>query len=107
MPKFLISERALSLRIFKKIRIYVFFLHLIEVNLGVVRECELDEDTAKQNCKKIEDAYRLKGLTNTEVDCLLCNSDGCNGAVQYGPIAVLIVLPAVIAKNLPFKFHFF
>lgn len=32
--------------------------------------------------------------------CEKCETDGCNGATQYGPIAILIVLPIAIVKFL-------
>lgn len=32
--------------------------------------------------------------------CETCNFDGCNGAAQYGPIAMLVIIPAVLAKLL-------
>jgi len=32
--------------------------------------------------------------------CETCSTDGCNGAAQYGPIALLVAIPAVIAKIL-------
>jgi len=32
--------------------------------------------------------------------CQTCTTDGCNGASQYGPIAMLVGIPVVIAKML-------
>lgn len=32
--------------------------------------------------------------------CEYCEYDGCNGAVQYGPIALLVAAPAVALKFL-------
>lgn len=32
--------------------------------------------------------------------CETCSTEGCNGAAQYGPIALLVAIPAVIAKIL-------
>jgi hypothetical protein len=32
--------------------------------------------------------------------CETCSTDGCNGAAQYGPIALLVAIPAVLAKIL-------
>jgi hypothetical protein len=32
--------------------------------------------------------------------CQTCTTDGCNGASQYGPIAMLVAIPVVIAKML-------
>jgi len=32
--------------------------------------------------------------------CQTCTTDGCNGAAQYGPIAMLVAIPVVIAKML-------
>lgn len=30
--------------------------------------------------------------------CETCSSDGCNGAAQYGPIALMAAIPVAIAK---------
>lgn len=30
--------------------------------------------------------------------CEYCDSDGCNGAAQYGPMAAIILIPAVLLK---------
>lgn len=32
--------------------------------------------------------------------CETCSTDGCNGAAQYGPVALLVIIPAAIAKLL-------
>jgi len=32
--------------------------------------------------------------------CETCSTDGCNGAAQYGPIALMVLIPAVLAKIL-------
>ncbi|XP_055683099.1 uncharacterized protein LOC129789974 [Lutzomyia longipalpis] len=32
--------------------------------------------------------------------CETCSHDGCNGASQYGPVALLVAIPAVLAKVL-------
>lgn len=32
--------------------------------------------------------------------CETCDTEGCNGAGQFGPIAVLVAIPAVVAKIL-------
>lgn len=74
------------------------FLHLIEAVLATARACALNEDAAKQACKNLEDGLHENGLPTAKIDCLVCNSDGCNGAAQYGPIALLIALPVAIAK---------
>lgn len=36
------------------------------------------------------------------VNCQLCDSDGCNGvndATQFGPIALLSIIPVVVARS--------
>lgn len=32
--------------------------------------------------------------------CETCSYDGCNGASQYGPTLLLLIIPAIIAKLL-------
>lgn len=38
--------------------------------------------------------------TNAKVDanCDKCDSDGCNGASEYGPVAMMIAIPVIIMK---------
>lgn len=31
-----------------------------------------------------------------ETSCVPCDSDGCNGASQYGPVAIMIAIPVII-----------
>lgn len=36
------------------------------------------------------------------VDCKVCDADGCNGASAYGPIALMMIGPVAVAKVLLF-----
>lgn len=56
------------------------------------RLCSATANAADEACK-------ANGADNI---CEKCDTDGCNGAIQYGPIAILIVLPIAIAKFLLF-----
>lgn len=96
----------------KKIHILHLFLHFVEAITAVARLCSLSAEVAQLTCKASENVIRALGCPNTNVDCLICNSDGCNGdatigsgkrqcgngAAQYKPIALLIALPVAIAK---------
>lgn len=68
----------------------------------MARGCGGSEQHAKDNCKMNENILRSLGRPNANVECLICKSDGCNGASQYGPIALLVALPVAIAKILKF-----
>lgn len=60
-----------------------------------------DDSSIMETCEASEASeadYRNKGYPNTVVKCFICQSDGCNGAAQYGPVVVLIALPVAIAK---------
>lgn len=57
------------------------------------RSCAMDEDHAQAMCY-------LWNSGNPNVKCDTCEKDGCNGASQYGPFALLVVLSVAVAKFL-------
>lgn len=59
----------------------------------VRRECSSSKEEAIAGCKLIG------GMVGFD-QCEICESDGCNGATQYGPAALLICIPLVIVKIL-------
>lgn len=71
-----------------------FIVDIIET----IRGCYKDEEYAKDIFRTKEYAFHKLGRPNANVDCFICNSNGCNGSAQYGPIALLIALPVVIAR---------
>lgn len=80
---------------------YFLFFSLISGNTGVQwvqRKCVMDENVANALCQTSKNTAHSYGHMNVEVKCVTCDTDGCNGATKYGPIAVLIVLPVAIAK---------
>lgn len=50
-----------------------------------------DEKVDKNDCKNAD----TPANTKTEF-CETCSTDGCNGAAQYGPIALSIAIPLMI-----------
>lgn len=54
---------------------------------SVTRSCAKNPEQADEFCKDTGFSY-----------CESCSSDGCNGAVQFGPIVVMTVTPVVMAK---------
>lgn len=66
------------------------------------RGCVKDQDDADAKCQATANLLHGSGYSGEVDNCLVCDTDGCNEAVQYGPIALLVVLPAAIAKFLLF-----
>lgn len=58
---------------------------------GVRRECST-KNVATLGCT----------LEKGNNECDICETDLCNGSVQYGPVALIIAIPAIIAKILSF-----
>lgn len=73
---------------------FIFILFFNEISENGVerigRVCSTSFLAAEVLCKE----NGAEGL------CEKCETDGCNGATQYGPIAILIVLPIAIVKFL-------
>lgn len=63
----------------------------------MLRQCETELFDADVLCEAFGNEIR-KAHPFVEINCLKCETDGCNGAIQYGPMAVLIALPVAIAK---------
>lgn len=73
-------------------------LSLIAVNDRVVisRSCAWEDVNAQPNsCINAQTPSYIK----TEF-CETCTTDGCNGASQYGPAALMVLLTALVAKLL-------
>lgn len=76
--------------------IFTYFSIVIK---EVTRACVLDEDVGKLNCAiKQATARNIFGMRNAKVECSVCSSDGCNGAAQYSPAALLMVLPIALVS---------
>lgn len=54
---------------------------------SVNRLCVENQAAADEHCKAGE-----------FTSCVSCATDECNGAAEYGPIALLVVVPVAIAK---------
>lgn len=62
----------------------------------VSRSCYWEDKNASKN-----DCMNNKVPPHTENEfCETCDTDGCNGASQFGPVALLITVPVAIAKIL-------
>lgn len=78
---------------------FFYFLYLNEGKEEVSRGCADDEGNAQRICANFQ--KRIKAAdSSASFDCTTCNTDACNGAVQYGAMALLIALPVAIAKIL-------
>lgn len=62
----------------------------------VKRGCAVNDQVVLAECN----AVRPSGTADNDFKCdsSTCDKDGCNGAAQYGPIALLTILPVAIAK---------
>lgn len=58
----------------------------------VVRVCAKSDADATELC--------TNDTGKTDFKCEICETDGCNSAVQYGPVALLVLIPMAIAKLL-------
>lgn len=82
---------------------FSFFFHFsfsrtIAVNdkLVISRSCYWEHmDAHKNDCLNNNTPSYIK----TEF-CETCSTDGCNGATQYGPVALLVAIPVAVAKIL-------
>lgn len=57
-----------------------------------------DENTAHAFCESFKNTPRTYGHLNVKSQCVTCETDGCNEAAHYGPMALLIALPVAIVK---------
>lgn len=57
----------------------------------VLRQCKTSADSAKATCEA-----ESKGSDSSI--CETCNTDECNGALQYGPVALMIAIPLAVIK---------
>lgn len=73
-----------------------FFLFTVNDKTVVSRSCFWEDVNApRDSCYSTNTPSYIK----TEY-CQTCNTDGCNGAGQFGPIAMLVAVPVVVAKML-------
>lgn len=79
-------------------RIFVYFFHLVKGVIEAKRGCARNENIENSDCRSFEVTLHNQGYPNAKAECFTCDSDGCNGAAQYGPIALFIALPVAIAK---------
>lgn len=62
----------------------------------VQRSCFFEDQNAVPNtCLNTNTPSYIK----TEF-CETCNTDGCNGAGQFGPIAILVAIPTIILAKI-------
>lgn len=72
---------------------YLFFWSKTDLNGGnptITRLCAKSEEHAKELCDNKSG--------KPEFSCKICETDGCNGAIQYGPIALLVAIPVAVAR---------
>lgn len=66
----------------------------------MARGYALNQLSVDSMCREMEKvAHRNNPNAVINVKCMACDTDGCNGAAQYGPFALLVVLPVAIAKT--------
>lgn len=76
-----------------------FFINIIpqredngKETITVNRLCVATPQLAEENCKEKDVKF-----------CQACETDKCNGAAQYGPVAVLVVaIPVIVTKIFAF-----
>lgn len=68
------------------------------MSLGVTQSCVLSESSAEAECKGFGDLIHFIDNPKADIKCVTCDTDGCNGAAQDGPIALLIALPVAITN---------
>lgn len=79
------------------------FVCLDEGVQAVIRYCTVSDIFAQTKCKQLENHARAVDVTNPEVHCTTCDTDGCNGAFACRPFVLFVVgLPVAIAKFLSF-----
>lgn len=64
-----------------------------------------DKPTITRLCAKTpEEATKFctDSAGQKDFKCNICETDGCNGAAQYGPVALLVLIPVAIAKMFTF-----
>lgn len=61
----------------------------------ISRFCANSPAEAVQLCNRNDTGKR-------DFKCEICDTDGCNGAVQYGPVALLVLIPVAIAQLFAF-----
>lgn len=77
---------------------YNFFVFFVVKGKEVVsRSCFWQKPNAPSNqCAIIDQSHpHIETLS-----CYSCSTDGCNGSVQYGPVALITVIVMVVAKCL-------
>lgn len=76
--------------------LFLFLIHLVNDKYVISRSCFWENINApKDECINNNTPSYIK----TEF-CETCDTDGCNGAAQYGPVALLVAIPVAITKIL-------
>lgn len=74
----------------------LFFCKIVNDKTVVTRSCYWEDANApRDTCQSVGTPSYIR----TEF-CETCTTDGCNGAAQYGPIAVVTIAAVAIAKLL-------
>lgn len=79
-----------------KKQISFYFIIIVSTNRipTVARLCAYSAAETHQLCTNVTGKNVFK--------CDSCETDGCNGAAQYGPVALFVVVPVAIAKFFTF-----
>lgn len=73
---------------------FYFCTSVVNDNYVISRSCLWEHiDAHKNDCLNSSTPSYIKTAY-----CETCTTDGCNGAAQYGPIALLIAIPMAVAK---------
>lgn len=81
---------------------YVEFFFIMTAKAGalLVRGCLDDTNVNEESCKEAGQDHP------TVAHCEICYTDGCNSAIEFGPIALLAVIPAAVTLILLSWFQF-
>lgn len=91
-----LNEKSLSFWINNNQNICFIFTITVNDKYVISRSCYWEHiDAHKNDCLSNNTPSYIK----TEF-CETCQTDGCNGAAQYGPVALLVAIPVAVAKIL-------
>lgn len=90
---------------YTSISLYIQNFHHSNLSLFLLKDLNSGKPTITRLCAKNEE--HAKELCDNksakpEFSCKMCDTDGCNGAAQYGPIALLVIIPVAVARILAF-----
>lgn len=73
-----------------KKEIYFFFCLALKSGAQVIaRGCPEVLGITEEDCERAPNDIRVK-------HCELCYTEGCNGAAEYGPITLFVIIPVAI-----------